>query len=144
MNYYKITNEDEIHNGMKYKTGLNIDTQPFNPSGRCEPGGIYFSREDIFAFLSYDSYWIRKVTLPKDAQVYEDPEQPKKWKANKVILGRKYRITAKKIRQLIDEGADPKVSDSYPLRWAAEIGYTEIAKLLISVSDLRKLRIVMH
>jgi len=70
MNYYKILSKDEYHYDLQYKTGLNVDPKPFNPSGNCEPGGIYFSREDILAFLDYGP-WIRKVTLPKDALVYE-------------------------------------------------------------------------
>jgi hypothetical protein len=134
MNFYKITNEEEKHRGMKYKTGLNVDILPFNPSGNCESGGIYFSREDILAFMEYGK-WIRKVTLPENAKVYENPGSPKKWKADKVILGRKYKITPKKIKQLIKEGANPKIGDSYPLRWAAKNGNLEIVKLLLPVSD---------
>ena len=130
MNYYKITNQDEIHHGLHYKTGLNVDVLPFNPSGDCQNGGIYFSREDILAFLHYGP-WIRKVTIPKDAKIYENPGSPKKWKADKIILGRRSKITAKKIKQLIEEGAEPKANDSYALRWAAEYGHLEIVELLI-------------
>jgi hypothetical protein len=159
MNYYKITNQDEIHHKLQYKTGLNVDVLPFNPSGDCESGGIYFARKDILAFLDCGP-WIRKVTIPEDAKVYENPGSPKKWKADKVILGRRSKITTKKIKQLIEEGADlradnsgvlrwavwnghlgivklllkngadPKANDSYALRWAAEYGHLEIAKLL--------------
>ena len=134
MNYYKITNEEEQHHGMKYKTGLNVDVLKFNPVGDCEPGGIYFSREDILAFLEYGP-WIRKVIIPEDAQVYENPEYPKKWKANKVILEKRRKITAKVIKELIEEGADPKACDSKALRFAAYNGHLEIVKLLIPVSD---------
>lgn len=134
MNYYKITNEEEIHNRMHYKTGLNIDVLPFNPSGDYEKGGIYFSREDILASLNYGT-WIRKVTLPEDAQIYENPGTPKKWKADKVILGEREKINAKKIKQLIKEGADPKADDSGALLWAAKNGHTKIVKLLIPLSD---------
>jgi len=130
MNYYKILNEKEKHHKMQYKTGLNIDLLPFNPSGNCQPGGIYFAEKDILGFLNYGP-WIRKVTLPEDAQVYENPGLPKKWKSNKVILGRKYKITAKIIQKLLDEGVDPNINVSYPLRWAANNGHLEIAKVLI-------------
>jgi hypothetical protein len=84
-------NIKEKHHGMQYQTGVNIDIVPFNPSGDCKPGDIYFAREDIFAFLSYGP-WIRKVTLPEDAQVYENPGTPRKWKADKVILGEREKI----------------------------------------------------
>ena len=134
MNYYKILKESECHNELQYKTGLNIDPIEFNPSGDCEPGGIYFAKEDILYFLDYGP-WIRKVTLPEDAQIYENPGEPKKWKADKVILGEREKITVEVIKRLIDEGADPKINDSYPLRWAARNGHTEIVKLLIPISD---------
>src|SRR4030042_1262237 len=98
MNYYKITNKEENHYGMQYKTGLNVDILPFNPSGDCEPGGIYFSREDILAFLDYEP-WIRKVTLPENEEIYENPGILKKWKAHRVILGERRVITAKVVEE---------------------------------------------
>ena len=131
MNYYKILNESETHHKLKYHTGLNEDSLKFNPKGSCESGGIYFSREDILAFLSYGPY-IRKVTLPEDAQVYEDPDSsPKKWKADKVILGRKYKITPKVIKSLIDEGADVHAKEDWALGWASEYGHLEVVKVLL-------------
>lgn len=135
MNFYKITNEQEIHHGMKYKTGLNTDILPFYPSGCCSPGGIYFAREDILAFLSYGP-WIRQVTIPLGEPVYEDPKsEPKKWKAHRVMLGKRRKITANVIRELIKEGANPKTEKSEALRWAAGNGHLEIVKELIPVSD---------
>ena len=41
MKYYKITNKDEQHQGMKYKTGLNVDIVPFD-SYEYSAGGIHF------------------------------------------------------------------------------------------------------
>jgi hypothetical protein len=92
MKYYKITNTDECHKGLQYKTGLNIDPKPWNPRGDCESGGIYFAKGDILSFLNYGPY-IREVTIPADAQVYKNPGTPEKWKANKVILGQRRKIT---------------------------------------------------
>jgi len=134
MNYYKILNKKECHFGLQYKSGLNIDPIKFNPRGNCSPGGIYFSREDILAFIHYGP-WIRKVTLPDDAQVYENPSYPKKWKADRIILGEREKITAKVIKRLIDEGADPNADNSWPLRCAAEFGHLDIVKLLLPYSD---------
>jgi hypothetical protein len=119
---------------MNYKTGLNEDIVKFNPSGNCASGGIYFSREDILAFLGYGP-WIRKVTLLKNSKVYENPGSIKKWKADKIILGRKRKITKEVIEKLIKEGADPKSNNSYALQWAARNGHLEIVKLLIPVSN---------
>ena len=134
MDFYKVLNKKECHYNLQYKFGLNIDPIKFRPSGDCEPGGIYFSREDILTFL-YCGPYIRKVTLPEDAQIYENPGEPKKWKANKVILGKREKITAEVIKRLIDEGANPNIGDDYPLRWAAKHGYTEIVKLLLHLSN---------
>jgi len=134
MDYYKILNRHECHHGLQYNTGLNIDPIVFNPSGDCKPGGIYFSREDILAFLNYGP-WIRKVTFPEGAQIYENLEKPKKWKADKIILGEREEITIEVIKRLINEGADPTVDNNYPLRYAALNGYINIVKLLIPVSD---------
>jgi hypothetical protein len=134
MKFYKITNITECHSGLQYHTGLNVDILPFNPSGDCEPGGIYFSSKDILAFLDYGP-WIREVIIPEDAQVYENPGFPKKWKADKVILGERRRITVDVVKELIEEGADPKADNSYALQLAAKYGHTEIVKLLIPVSD---------
>jgi len=136
MDFYKILNENECHHKLQYKFGLNIDRQKFNPSGDCTPGGIYFSREDIFTFLDWGP-WIRKVTLPEDAQIYENPGKPKKWKADKVILGKKEKINLKVIKRLIDEGADPTADDNYLLNWAALNGRTDVVKLIISIPNFK-------
>lgn len=53
MKFYKILNKEEKHYRMQYKFGLNVDVLSFKPKGDCAPGGIYFSREDILAFLDY-------------------------------------------------------------------------------------------
>jgi len=134
MDYYKILHKDEIHRDLHYTTGLNIDNIEFKPFGNCLSGGIYFSREDILAFLDYGP-WIRKVTLPEDARVYENPGKPRKWKADRIILGEREEINLEVIKRLIDEGANPDITQSYALRWAAENGYTDIVKLLLPLSD---------
>jgi len=135
MDFYKILNKNEHHHNIYYKFGLNIDPIKFNPSGDCKPGGIYFSREDILAFLEYGP-WIRKVTIPEDAQIYKNPGKPKKWKADKVILGKKEKINLKVIKRLIDEGADPQVNDNFPIKWAIRNDFLKIVKLLLPLSDI--------
>ena len=133
MNYYKITNENENHNGMQYKTGLNVDILPFNPYGDCEKGGIYFAREDILAFLNYGC-WIRQVTIPDGEDVYENPTtngEPKKWKAHRVILGERRKIDLTVIKELIDEGANIHADDDYALRLASYDGHLDIVEFLV-------------
>jgi hypothetical protein len=134
MDFYKILNIDEKHHNFQYKYGLNIDTVPFNPHGSCIAGGIYFAREDILAFLDYGP-WIRKVMIPEDAQVYENPGEPKKWKADRVILGKKEKITAGTIRRLIDEGANINPSSSTALLWAIVRNYYKMVEVLLEAGS---------
>ena len=85
---YRLTYKDEKHNGFQYQDGLNVDTQPFNPSGECEPGGLYFfCEESLHTFSKYvsrDITWIREVTLLPDSRVYK---MKNKFKTDKFFLG---------------------------------------------------------
>ena len=102
------------------------------PSGSCVPGGIYFAREDILAFISYGP-WIRTVTLPDDARWVEDPDKNiKKWRADRVILGPRRRIDAEVVRVLLAEGADANAGQDEALRWAVEAGFTEVVRVLLA------------
>lgn len=130
MNYYKILNVNEKHNNMQYKTGLNTDVLPFKPSGNCQPGGIYFADKDILAFLSYGP-WLRKVTIPEGEAVHENPGKPKKYKAHRVVLGERERITPQVIERLIKEGADIHADNDYVFRCAADKGYLDVVKVLL-------------
>ena len=130
MKFYKILNENETHNDLKYKTGLNVDPVPFQPEGDCEPGGIYFSAEDIFAFLDYGC-WIREVTIPEGDEVYENPGTPKKFKAHRVILDKRKKINLSVFKTLVDEGADVHAGDDYALRWASARGHLDTVKFLV-------------
>jgi hypothetical protein len=89
----KLTNETECHNGFQFKTGLNEDTIPFNPTGECEPGGIYFTDiGNMPEWLEYGNKqmkYCRTVTLPPDCRVYVEEN---KFKADKIILGERVEI----------------------------------------------------
>ena len=76
--YFKIVNPNG-HNGLVYHDGYNEDPLSFNPSGDCEPGGIYFSSTDILAFFDYgtDVYAVDPI-----GTIYENPGNPKKYKAH--------------------------------------------------------------
>ena len=82
--FWRCTNEAENHNGLQYADGLIVDPLPWNPSGSCSPGGIYFADDaHILEFLLSHS-WVREVTIPPDARVYAED---RKFKADKVVLG---------------------------------------------------------
>ena len=42
---WRFTSGTENHNGVQYRTGLNIDPVEFNPSNTCSKGGMYFCDE---------------------------------------------------------------------------------------------------
>ena len=89
----KLTNEECCHNGFSFSEGLNVDTVPFDPTGKCQSGGIYFiHEEDIYLWLHYGGkimYYIWDVEVPADAQVYDEGN---KFKADKLILKNKRTI----------------------------------------------------
>lgn len=93
--YFKVTNKTENHHGFQYKDGLNVDTLPFQPSGSCVPGGLYFSDlRNIGKFYNY-GVWLRVVTLPKDNpdfKMVRDDSGCVKWRANMIILGNRYAL----------------------------------------------------
>lgn len=134
MNYYKIVNNNYI-SGFKYQTGLNIYPHLFNRSNEYDVGGIFFSREDILAFL-WAGPWIRKVKFPSNMRIYEltnmkKPESTRMWKADKIILGKPQFITTDILQQLINEGANVQAGENNALCWAAKNGHIDITKLFL-------------
>ena len=82
----KKIKDNMIMNGFKYQFGLNIDTQPFCPSGTCQTGGLYCTTDkhiNDFTDKIYGSK-IWKVSIPDDAQVYI--EGYNKLKADRLII----------------------------------------------------------
>jgi len=129
MKYYKIVDSEAGHNGLFYKEGRNIDPLPFNPSGNCESGGIYFSREDIFCFWDYgdEVYEVTPIS-----EIYENPGFVKKWKCKEIDLkyvGKTNEL--KTIKHLIEDGADIHVDNGHILYLASKNGYLEIIKYLV-------------
>lgn len=86
--YVKFLNEEEVHYGLNYKYGLNADPLPWNPTGECEPGGLYFSdAETCLEHLNPgEHFWVREVEVPDDAEVYEEPDHLS-YKASSLIVG---------------------------------------------------------
>jgi len=88
--FYKITNKDEVHREFSYKDGWNILTDPFeaDPTKSCCRGGLYITTgEHIFKFLSFGEN-LREVTLPlgkENFQIIKD-ESEDKWRCNMLYL----------------------------------------------------------
>ena len=107
--YFKITNKEENHHGFQYIDGLNILTDDFNddPNQSCCPGGLYFSdAANILKFYNYGVY-LREVTLPTKNPNFCMIKDGDKWRANMIILGKRYELSDfDTIKYLIKNGAD--------------------------------------
>ncbi len=104
--HFKITNENECHNGFQYHDGLNILKEKFATQGSCCAGGLYFTDIDnIKDYYSYGCY-LREVYLPKDRpdfQMCKDRSEGK-WRANMIILGTRRNLRDPSTQQfLIDK-----------------------------------------
>ena len=136
--YYKITNKAECHNGFQYVDGLNMLDKPFEQEGSCVVGGLYFTTaKHIFKFLDYGCY-LREIMLPQDCLWVKDPDGDK-FRADKIILGKRYDLTDPLTFQLLlEEGTDIHMNDNCALDWASKNGYLEIVKYLIeNGADIR-------
>ena len=69
--------------------------------------------------------------MPEGEEIYEIPELPKKWKAHRVILGKRREITVKVIELLLKSGANIHAAGDYALRRASENGHKEVVELLL-------------
>jgi hypothetical protein len=84
--YYKLLTVNRRHKDFTYQEGLNVDPVPFNPSGSCQPGGLYFTTlKHLPEWCCHKWPLIADVTLPPDARVYKEP-CGSKWKADKLEL----------------------------------------------------------
>lgn len=85
--FYKLTKRSEEHYGLQYETGLIRDPVPFNPSGECSAGGMYFfARHQLIHFSKYFCYpyWIREVTFTENSKIWQEQD---KFKTDEFILG---------------------------------------------------------
>ena len=132
--FFKVTNKEEVHYGMKYKTGLNVDVIPFSPWGVCRPGGLYFVHYDGLENVPLNgtphAYWIREVKFPPDVNIYQEKG---KYKADKIILEERELLSDFFMRYT------GVVSDSM-LEWSMWWNDLGLFEHLISLSDLNTKR----
>ena len=82
--FYRFMNDNLTHYGFTYKIGLNKDVYPFNPSGECEIGGLYFCDESTcYLFCTHYGNKVAFIEIPDDARVYIEEN---KFKADKIII----------------------------------------------------------
>jgi ankyrin repeat protein len=133
--FFKVTNAKENHNGFQYVDGLNILDKEFEEVGSCVVGGLYFTdAHHIFEFLDYGIN-LREIILPlNDPNFKCVKDQSNKWRANMIILGKKYDLTdVDTFKYLVGLGADFRAIDDYATRKTSEDGYLEIIKYLVSI-----------
>ena len=83
--FYKVLTTDYKHYDFTYQHGLNVDHIPFNPTGICSLGGLYFTEIDKVSYWidRFKSVYIAKVTIPSNASVYVEKD---KFKADQFVL----------------------------------------------------------
>lgn len=83
LDFFKLINNKFTHHGYKFKKGLNIDKNEFDPNGTCRKGGFYFTCNKYL--IKYKSYGQKKtrVVIPDDALVYIEEY---KMKCDKFII----------------------------------------------------------
>lgn len=83
--YYKCVGRN--HGGFKYHVGLIEDPLPFNPTGGCGPGGLYFTDEfNLFSYI-YFGFQVAIIRVPQGTPVYLVPGNfQTKWKAPRLEI----------------------------------------------------------
>jgi hypothetical protein len=77
--YYKIIGRN--HGDMQYSVGHINDPQTFNPTGACQPGGIYFTDlHHIHTYWPMFGTGVALLRVPHGTPVYQDPGK-QQWKA---------------------------------------------------------------
>lgn len=107
----KFMNDDDIHHGMKYKTGHNLDILSFNGTEECSPGGIYVTTiKDCHSYdvLDYGRY-ARRVFIGPNTLVHVER---RKFKCDEVYLGERV-LKEELIKQLVNECFEKGISDIF-------------------------------
>ena len=90
---WKAVADSGIHHGLEIVEGVNTANEPFDPSGACQSGGIYFTTLHGLCHWKFHRHgaYARRVTLKPDELVWIDYYGPNnirnKFKAYEVNLG---------------------------------------------------------
>jgi len=88
--FYKITNETEIHHNFQYKDGLNTLNEEFDEKNK-KCGFNFTDKENIINFVWWGTN-IREVFLPLEDKNFKYVQDGIKYRANMIIFGKKYDI----------------------------------------------------
>ena len=107
--FYKLTFENEHHNGIQYETGLVKlhPTEQFNPVQGCTQGGLYIlSARQLINHprmkRTHDQsyFYIRKVTFRPDSLIFADIH---KYKCNELIAEERQLFVPGELGQYFDK-----------------------------------------
>ncbi|ANB50965.1 hypothetical protein [Powai lake megavirus] len=131
--YCKVLSSNFNQKGYQYNEGLNVLDKPFESTGSCVPGGLYFTNiENIFKFINYGIYLV-KVTVPVDAQIVKDPDNDK-WRADKIIISDKKDLRQiDTIKYLVDNGANIKRDYHFVIDFAINNGLHDILEYILTI-----------
>lgn len=136
--YFMITNAEENYHGFQYHDGLNIldkyvSNELLSRDYFWDQIHYFSDAANILKYLDYGIY-LREIELPDkdpDFKIINNSEGDK-WRANKIILGKKYLLNDPlTFRFLIEKGVDIKVNNNYAICWASEHNSLEIVKILV-------------
>src|SRR3989339_417468 len=98
--FYKLLNEDLTNKGFKYVDGLNVENINFCPKRKCLKGGLYFTEKNKISMWLNTHFYIAKVSIPNDANVYVENNE---FKSNKIIVDINNKIEIKNLSFWNDE-----------------------------------------
>ena len=132
--YYKITNKTEFCEEFQYRDGLNVYGPSFNNNQKYD--GLYFTDIDhIFSFLD-EGVYLREVMLPTHDD-FKMIKYANKYKANMIILGKRYDLDLDTIKMLVDRGRALGILLFFPLKWSIRHNHVDITKYIFETLDGR-------
>lgn len=94
LHFIRHTKRCEVHNGFKFKDGLNEDVNDFDPTCTCCAGGLYFTFKES---NKWKEFWMRDVTFDKYGIIHIEPGL--KAKTKKMYLGKKRQTYDKRTKK---------------------------------------------
>jgi IMP cyclohydrolase len=114
----KFMNDSDIHYGMHYVDGYNLDILPFNGTGDCSSGGLYITRLEDYS-LYYDRYggYARRVRILDTSLVYVEKN---KFKCDEIFLEKRV-LKEDLLKELFTEYT--QLDENFLMRMVKNNGY---------------------
>lgn len=127
--YFKILEDSLMDRGYKYKEGLNVNLQPFDPEPIYNSGGLYFADENqICGCCNLGSKISEVVLFPGETIVLVHGRE---YKAHQIILKEIRDLwTLETFKWLKESGVNFHTAKDLAFRCAARYGHLDILKYL--------------